>query len=312
MVISFRKRVTIFLKIGLAIPFVFFFSGCPPVVENVLAPVFSPPGGTYSEPRNVEILCNTPGATIYYTLDGTDPATSSVVYTSPVRITENTVIKAFAEKTGLGESGIVTAEYTMTIAAPSGTPTPVRTKTPGPTATPVKTAGPATTDYFMGFEPDEDKSGIVSLNLDEGKNTPFLMGEPTFWTLYLGSMAHSGQGYIISVYNDDGSQNDDWLIFPEMQMTETSELIFWAAPTSKNYAEEELEVLVINDNLETVDSLFYHKFSPGETDYLKFTIDLNVYSSQNVNIAIGCVSTDMFKLRLDDVAIKNIVPVSQD
>lgn len=64
-----------------------------------------------------EITCSLPGATIYYTLDGTDPTTSTTTYgTSP--ITLNTVpagatIKAMAAHSGTGyeNSAIATAMY---------------------------------------------------------------------------------------------------------------------------------------------------------------------------------------------------------
>ena len=70
---------------------------------TTLAPEFTPAQGTYSETQNVSFNCSTEGATIYYTIDGSDPITSSTraVYTGPITIkpNERTVINAIAVKT---------------------------------------------------------------------------------------------------------------------------------------------------------------------------------------------------------------------
>ena len=50
------------------------------------------------------------GVTIYYSVDGSDPTN---VYSAPIVITEDTTIKAFATKTGLMDSDVVTYTYTV-------------------------------------------------------------------------------------------------------------------------------------------------------------------------------------------------------
>ncbi len=63
-------------------------------IEPVM--IISPVGGKYIGGTTVEITA-TQDATIYYTLDGTEPTTSSTKYTSPISITtNNTVLKSFA------------------------------------------------------------------------------------------------------------------------------------------------------------------------------------------------------------------------
>lgn len=76
---------------------------------------------------NVSISCETVDAKIYYTTDGSDPTTSSAVYTGPITVSETTTIKAFARNekyNGWSNSEIVTAIYTKkgTTLAPEFTP----------------------------------------------------------------------------------------------------------------------------------------------------------------------------------------------
>jgi len=81
---------------------------------SVATPTFSPAAGTYTSAQNVTISCTTTGATIYYTTDGTAPTTSSAVYSSPIAISETTTVKAMAAKSGMTNSSVATATYTIT------------------------------------------------------------------------------------------------------------------------------------------------------------------------------------------------------
>src|SRR3954466_598008 len=64
----------------------------------------SPPGGVFSNPVSVEIGSAKAGATIRYTLDGTEPTLKSSVYSGPIGITNTTLVraKAFAGTTKQG------------------------------------------------------------------------------------------------------------------------------------------------------------------------------------------------------------------
>lgn len=73
-----------------------------------------PPSGEIVEGSTVTLYTNTSGATIYYTLDGSAPSPSNrILYTGPIVINEDTIIKAYAVKTGLKNSPISTFEYTV-------------------------------------------------------------------------------------------------------------------------------------------------------------------------------------------------------
>lgn len=82
---------------------------------KVATPTFSLEEGTYTEAQSVTITTTTEGATIYYTIDGTDPTTESNLYSEAVSITETTTLKAIAVKEGMTDSEIATATYTINI-----------------------------------------------------------------------------------------------------------------------------------------------------------------------------------------------------
>ena len=95
-------------------------SGNVTAMPVVAIPTFSPEGGTYTEAQTVFISCTTEGATIHYTLDGTDPTVNSTVYGSPLAIAETTTVKAIAVKDGYQTSEIAEATYTINVPTPGG------------------------------------------------------------------------------------------------------------------------------------------------------------------------------------------------
>lgn len=82
---------------------------------TVAQPTFSPESGAVEAGTTVTISSATEDATIYYTMgeNPADPTTSSTVYTGPITINEATTIKAIAAKTGMDNSGVASASYTI-------------------------------------------------------------------------------------------------------------------------------------------------------------------------------------------------------
>jgi nucleoid-associated protein YgaU len=77
-------------------------------------PVADPPGGTSFETSlNVTLTSPTPGATVYYTVDGSDPTTSSSVVPHPLSLVSTTTVRAMASVGGV-DSLIVDFTYTKT------------------------------------------------------------------------------------------------------------------------------------------------------------------------------------------------------
>lgn len=91
----------------------------PPALPN---PVFVPSAGIYSDPIKMAIRVAEPGATIYYTVDGSTPTTASLVYTDSIHIDSTMRIKTFAVKDGRSPSQVMAATYTI---LPEGTKQPV-------------------------------------------------------------------------------------------------------------------------------------------------------------------------------------------
>lgn len=85
-----------------------------PVRRETRAPAISPAGGLFeSESQLVTIACATPDATIYYTLDGTEPsAQNGTVYTGPFKVARSGPVKALATRSGWLDSAVVTVTFT--------------------------------------------------------------------------------------------------------------------------------------------------------------------------------------------------------
>ena len=88
--------------------------------STVEVPQFSPPPGTYIQPPSVEITDPTPNSVIYYTTTGVAPTTSSTKYTGAITVSATETIEAIAVASGLTNSPVAKATYTIT--PPAATP----------------------------------------------------------------------------------------------------------------------------------------------------------------------------------------------
>lgn len=84
-----------------------------PEVKKVATPSFTPPGGRYTSSQTVTMQSTTLGVTIVYTTDGTEPNSSSQVYSNPINVNRSTTIKAKAFRDGLYDSATASATYTI-------------------------------------------------------------------------------------------------------------------------------------------------------------------------------------------------------
>jgi Domain of unknown function (DUF1929)/Legume lectin domain/Chitobiase/beta-hexosaminidase C-terminal domain/PKD domain len=85
-------------------------------------PTFSPPAGTYSATQSVILSDTTSGASIFYTLDGSQPGTSvggsTLKYNTPISVAATETINALATASGFSTSAVGSATYTIQTGAP--------------------------------------------------------------------------------------------------------------------------------------------------------------------------------------------------
>ena len=65
----------------------------------------------FTESIEVTITCDTEGASIYYTLDGTDPTNASTAYSEAFELTETTTVKAIAYDADGNASSVASKEF---------------------------------------------------------------------------------------------------------------------------------------------------------------------------------------------------------
>ena len=87
------------------------------VTTNTLAavatPTITPNGGSFTNSVSVTLQTATPGASIYYTTDGSSPTQSSTLYASAINLSSNAVLNAKAFKSGSNPSAVASASFTV-------------------------------------------------------------------------------------------------------------------------------------------------------------------------------------------------------
>ena len=124
-----------------------------PPTGTVVRPVFVPAPGNYGAEKTVTMRCQTVGAAIYFTMDGTEPTEKSTVYRKAVRVPPGTMLKAKAFRRGWNASETAVGFYgaaapkdeTPPAGAPAGAPVgkpEVKPETP-PAPAPAPASAPA-------------------------------------------------------------------------------------------------------------------------------------------------------------------------
>ncbi len=84
------------------------------------APTISPASGPFTNSITVTLADANGGASIYYTLDGTAPSTSSILYTGPFLLTNSAIVQAIAAAPGAVNSAAVSASFLNSAASGAG------------------------------------------------------------------------------------------------------------------------------------------------------------------------------------------------
>ncbi|MCB5229479.1 MAG: chitobiase/beta-hexosaminidase C-terminal domain-containing protein [Candidatus Cloacimonetes bacterium] len=85
----------------------------------IVAPTFNPQGGTYHSPQSVTMTTKTPGATIRYTTNGSEPTQTSTQYNSPISVDASMTLKAKAFIDSWTPSPTTSATYDMVVKEPT-------------------------------------------------------------------------------------------------------------------------------------------------------------------------------------------------
>jgi uncharacterized repeat protein (TIGR03806 family) len=85
------------------------------------APIIAPAGGLFTNSILVSITNTAPGASVYYTLDGSVPTTNATHFTSPFVITATLAVKAVVFRAGAVPSAVATASFVNSASLGTGT-----------------------------------------------------------------------------------------------------------------------------------------------------------------------------------------------
>lgn len=88
----------------------------PPPAQNAATPTLTTTAGQNGA-AVATLADSTSGATIYYTLDGTTPTTTSMQYFAPFLVDSNTTVKAIAVASGYLNSSVLSKDFAPNIAS---------------------------------------------------------------------------------------------------------------------------------------------------------------------------------------------------
>lgn len=128
----------------------------------------------------------------------------------------------------------------------------------------------------------------------------------TIWDTHEGS---KGLYFFASGANSSTTPNDDWVITPQIDLTNygSSVFTFWAQSVTDNFGLERIEVAVSTTD---TDPSSFTVISPGgtfeevPTTYTEFSYDLTAYDGQQIYLAIHYVSNDSFVLQMDEFLVQ--------
>ncbi len=153
--------------------------------------------GFYDAAFDLVITSNTPGAEIYYTLDGSNPDTGSTLYSGPIPIDQTTCVRARAYKTGLYPTNIDTHTYIFVADVVNQSPTGNTPPTPD---WPSSNVNGQVIQY--GMDPDVTQDPDYADQIDDA-----LLAIPTISLVTkLDNLFHPGTG----IYVNASSEGDAW------------------------------------------------------------------------------------------------------
>ncbi|MBN2829934.1 MAG: choice-of-anchor J domain-containing protein [Candidatus Cloacimonetes bacterium] len=112
----------------------------------------------------------------------------------------------------------------------------------------------------------------------------------------------------IACFAADSNMNDDWLISPQIQLTnENSFVSFMARSYSTQYGMEELEIAVSTGSSDPDDFILISGNDPLQIPlaWTRFRFEMNHFHDQVIRVALHSVSNQTIALFVDDVMVMN-------
>lgn len=108
--------------------------------------------------------------------------------------------------------------------------------------------------------------------------------------------AHSGARYLAQIFNNDGSQCDDWAISPRLYGT--AQTISFYAKSYSSYMSESMEVLYSTTGTALSDFVSVREIAEVPNVWTEYEVSL---PEGALYFALRCTSTNMYQLFIDDV-----------
>jgi len=115
---------------------------------------------------------------------------------------------------------------------------------------------------------------------------------------------HGGERCGVSICPADGTESDDWIISPQIQMNNNGSISFWVkSPKPGTWGNETYDVLVstTNNQPSSFTAIATNEVAPAS--WTQKTYSLSAYNNQAIYIAIRHRATDKFMMMIDDIVI---------
>ena len=275
-------------------------------LQTVAAPTASPTAGTYATAQTVTLSTATAGATIHYTINGSTPTATSTQYTSPISVTVTTTIKAIAVKSGMNDSAVLTAAYTINV--PSNTPitsvsltitAPVRDAVPATMATGSGNFTIGTVTWLPAdnpFQGGKAYSALVTLTAASGYT-------------FTGLTTAVVNGQTAAVSDNTGATVKLSYVFPETDNKSVMALGVQFQPSKMNYNHGDalnlagliIQIIYTNSSTESVPLANFAARNITANPANGDTLSVSAHNGQPVTITYGSHTVDTGSLTVSPI-----------